>query len=90
MESDIKSTGIPYCILDCACFYDNLLSQAHEIKTKGEFYFPVKPDAQFAAIAVADVGEAAASKYIIIVVTIILRIIIVLFFPLTNLFYIPY
>jgi len=59
IESHLKGSGLPYTLLRCPLFLDNLKLNADSIKREGKLYGPCRPDARFTPISICDVAEAA-------------------------------
>lgn len=60
IEDHLKGCGLPFTLLRCPLFLDNLKLNADSIKREGKIYGPCRPDARFTPIAICDVAEAAA------------------------------
>ena len=60
VEAHVKASGLPYTLLRLPLFIDNHWASKGSISAQGTLYGPARPDARFAPIAVADIGEAAA------------------------------
>jgi len=60
IETHLIGCGVPFTILRCPLFMDNLKLNAYSIKHEGKFYGPCRPDAYFTPISVCDVAEAAS------------------------------
>ncbi|GBG26113.1 Prestalk A differentiation protein A [Hondaea fermentalgiana] len=60
LECSLKESSLKHCILRLPFFFDNLLAFRHEIATKSRIRAPLAADIPFAAVALNDVGAAAA------------------------------
>jgi uncharacterized protein YbjT (DUF2867 family) len=60
VESLLMDSGIPHCILNLPMFLENLLYQTESIKSKGEFYYPCRPESKFSYISCQDLAPVIA------------------------------
>jgi len=60
VEERAKASGVPFVILRLPLFIDNNWANVESIKGAGQIYGAAKPASRYGAIAVQDVGTAAA------------------------------
>ena len=60
VEKHAERLGVDYTILRLPIFLDNWYGVAGSVKGEGKMYGPVRPEAPWTPVAVADVGECAA------------------------------
>jgi len=63
-EEVVRATGIPATYLRPVFFYENQFGNAGTIKPQSAFYYPVKANALFGQVSVADIGESAANALV--------------------------
>jgi uncharacterized protein YbjT (DUF2867 family) len=58
----LRSSGVPFTILQPNSFYQNILSSAGTIKTQGKFYWPLKKARQ-STVDIRDISAVAAKVF---------------------------
>lgn len=61
IEDHLVQCGVGFTILRLPSFMDNNWNNLSTIKGQGKIYGPLDPNAPFSAIAVSDIGQAAAT-----------------------------
>ncbi|KAL3914446.1 MAG: hypothetical protein SGILL_006098, partial [Bacillariaceae sp.] len=60
LEEKLHTLGMPYTIIRCPMFLENLLSHGQSVAEDDRIYDPRDPREQFSGVAVSDVGKCAA------------------------------
>ena len=61
IENAVKGLGVSYTFLGLPLFYENNFGFRDTIKGAGAIYSPIDPTKKFPAVAVSDIGNAAAA-----------------------------
>jgi len=61
LENAARHSGVPFSVIRLPLFFDNNYGNVGSIQGQGAFYSPLRPDAPYSNVSVADAGEAAAN-----------------------------
>jgi len=63
-EKAVRASGIPYSIVRCPFFHENIMGYIQPVKTKCEIYGSSIPDAKYSSMSVVDIGKFCAQLII--------------------------